>query len=246
METCKSRLSIHKANDLKEEGIYIYKRPVRSGNSQHGILDKLAGTVFHHVVVYVVCKGEPLRSFEFGPNDQNDVAESWMNEVPAGPILTENPALPEEACLPMLRIEVDSPSSAIDAAHVKKALDFASSKKYHTLHSNCISFADFIVRVLTKTSVKHAPLLFDTCVGSVPTKDSPLLAILYMTQQLTWFDICDGGKLMKDFVAHYGPGLVEFVENLAANRSADASARSQKMGGLLDLGAPPRRSKALS
>eukprot|EP00890_Picochlorum_soloecismus_P006558 jgi/Picsp_1/727/NSC_04216-R1_expressed protein [Chlorella variabilis] len=238
-EKCKSRLSIHKADDLTKEGIYVYKRPVRSGSSQHGMLVEHAGTVFHHVVVYVVCKGEPLRSFEFGPNDQNDVTENLMSHVQIGPVLSENPALPEEECLPMLRIEVEH--SAIDAAHVQKALEFASSQKYNVLHRNCISFADFIVRVLTKNAVKHAPLLFDTCVGSVPSKDSPLLAILYMTQQLTWFDICDGGKLIKDFLAHYGPGLVEFIEKAAmGNKSADVRPHSQKKGGLLDLLAPPR------
>ena len=246
-EKCKSRFSIHESNDFEKEGIYIYKRPVRSGSPEHGMLVEHAGTVFHHVVVYVACKGEPLRSFEFGPNNHDDVTENLMSEVEAGPILSEDPELPEAEFLPMMRIEVEH--SAIDAAHVQKALEFASSQRYHALRRNCISFADFIVRVLTKNAVKHAPLLFDTCVGSVPSKDSPLLAILYMTQQLTWFDICDGGKLMKDFVGHYGPGLVEFIEKAMANKSTETHPDSQEnkmKGGLLDLRAPSRRSKAFS
>lgn len=48
-----------------------------------------------------------------------------------------------------------------------QALAFAEGNPYHALKSNCICFADFVVRVLTGGAVKCAPLIYDLLVGQV-------------------------------------------------------------------------------
>jgi hypothetical protein len=53
------------------------------------------------------------------------------------------------------------------------------------VHSNCIQFADFAVRLLTGGAVFGAPLAYDVLCGSVPPADSPLLGMLAMLQ-MTW------------------------------------------------------------
>lgn len=84
-----------------------------------------------------------------------------------------------------------------------QALQFAEARPYHALRNNCIAFADFAVRVLTGSTIKSAPLVFDIVAGKVPPQDSPLLAFLFMATQMTWFAICDGSRLMADFLKHH-------------------------------------------
>ena len=40
------------ASEIKEDGIYLHKRPVKSAGGQADVL-RQAGTVFYHVVVYI-------------------------------------------------------------------------------------------------------------------------------------------------------------------------------------------------
>lgn len=51
----------------------MYKRPVRSGaGTEKGALLAAAGSVFHHVVVYVKQGGE-VTALEFGPANEMDI-----------------------------------------------------------------------------------------------------------------------------------------------------------------------------
>lgn len=141
-------------------------------------------------------------SLEYGPNNGMDVTSSILEEAPAAPLLNTSPDHPESQHLPMLHIRTDHHS--IDAAHVKQALDFAASKAYSVIKNNCIAVADFTVRVLTGNRVKNSPLIFDYLVGSVPEMDSPLLPMLQVMTQMTWFNIADGSRLMLEFLNAHG------------------------------------------
>jgi hypothetical protein len=66
-----------------------------------------------------------------------------------------------------------------------QAIAFAQARQYHAVHSNCIQFADYAVRLLTGGAVLGAPLAYDGLCGSVPAADSPLLGMLVMLQ-MTW------------------------------------------------------------
>lgn len=41
------------AHDFSRDGLYLYKRPVRSATPDHAALLAQGGTAFHHCVVYV-------------------------------------------------------------------------------------------------------------------------------------------------------------------------------------------------
>jgi len=226
---------IQKAYGFGEEGIYIYKRPVRSGSQEHAMLVQHAGTVFHHVVVYLKYGNEAVKALEYGPGGSGmDVTDNILQEVDPGPVHIDSPEMPEDEHLPMLHIKAEH--SSLDEEHVRRAIEFVSKKKYHALRRNCIAFADFIVRVLTKGKVKHATLMFDAVCGHVPEQDSPLLQMLYLMQQLTWFDVCDGSKILKEFLDNHGEEFYEFVEKM----KGQAGEGESKKAGLLAL---PKRSK---
>ena len=66
-----------------------------------------------------------------------------------------------------------------------QAIEFAQAQQYHAVHSNCIQFADYAVRLLSGGAVRGAPLAYDVLCGTVPAADSPLLGMLAMLQ-MTW------------------------------------------------------------
>ncbi|KAI7838929.1 hypothetical protein COHA_007291 [Chlorella ohadii] len=192
------------AHDFKQDGLYVYKRPVRSGQgTERGALLAAAGSVFHHAVLYVK-HGDELTALEFGPANGMDITENMLSEAPAGPVLLRPAPQPDPACLPMLH--VDLPVHALQDAVVQQALAFAQAQPYHALRQNCICFADFIARVLTGGVLKGAPLIFDLLVGMVPAADPPLLQLLSLFQ-LSWHDVCDGGRLLRAFLQQH-PGAV--------------------------------------
>ncbi|KAL4451457.1 hypothetical protein ABPG75_007119 [Micractinium tetrahymenae] len=193
------------ASGFERDGLYIYKRPVRSGSGDKAALLASGGSVFHHVVVYVK-RGEELAALEFGPANAMDITDNMLVETPAAPVLLRPTPQPEAACLPMLHIA--APHHGLEAAHVQQALAFAEATPYHALKSNCICFADFAVRVLTGGAVKGAPLIFDLLVGQVPPVDSPLLTLLGMTTELRWHDVTDGGRMMAAFLQQHGDGAL--------------------------------------
>ncbi|KAL4441079.1 hypothetical protein ABPG77_010510 [Micractinium sp. CCAP 211/92] len=193
------------ASDFQRDGLYIYKRPVRSDSGDKAALLASGGSVFHHVVVYVKC-GEELTALEFGPANSMDITDNMLVETPAAPVVLRPAPEPEAACLPMLHIA--APHHPLEAAHVQKALAFAEATPYHALKSNCICFADFAVRVLTGGAIKCAPLVFDLMVGQVPPVDSPLLALLGMTTGLSWQDVADGGRMLAAFLEQHGSGVL--------------------------------------
>jgi hypothetical protein len=143
-------------------------------------------------------------------------ANFLLAEAIAGP--TRRAAPPPPDCLPMLHIAADH--HPLDSEHVGRALDFAESRPYHALARNCIAFADFAVRVLTGGRVRGAPLVFDLLCGTVPDADSPLLPLLHAMTRLTWFDVCDGGRLMRGFLEAHGPAAVVPVGELPAPAQA--------------------------
>ena len=155
------------------------------------------------MVVYIK-SDDDIFSIEFGPNNNGmDVTSSLLEEAPAGPLLNTSPEHPDPQHLPMLHIGVPH-HHPIDSSHVKQALEFAASKAYSVIRNNCIAVADFVVRVLTGNRVKNSPLVFDKIVGTVPEIDSPMLPMLQMMTQMTWFDIADGSRLMVEFLNAHG------------------------------------------
>lgn len=215
----------------EKSGIYVYKRPVRTGAPELLSLLEQAGTVFHHVAVYLQYDGDsPISMLEYGPDNDDDITAHANVEVPCAPVLNSAPPEPEKECLPMLHINVDPVD--LDAAHVRAAIEFASQKKYQALRRNCIAFADFMIRVLTHNRVKHAPLVFDVMCGKVPQTDSPLLHMLYLMERLTWFDICDGGRLMREFLASV---TKEHVEGFLS--------KAQRKDVVAPIGLPPLKRK---
>ncbi|KAG7667189.1 hypothetical protein NADE_003014 [Nannochloris sp. 'desiccata'] len=208
------------AHTFDKDGIYLYKRPVRSSTPQHTALLAQAGTVFHHVVVYLKRPGEEdLVALEFCPSNGMDVTQSLLEEAPAAPVLKTFPELPEPEHLPMLHINLNH--HALDALHIEHALTFACGKAYQVMKNNCISFADFCIRCLTGNRVKNAPLLFDYLVGEVPKVDSPLLPLLQMMTQMSWFDVTDGSRLMREFLEKHGAHVLVSVDEGAGAAVAE-------------------------
>lgn len=189
------------AYDFNRNGIYVYKRPVRTGSPQHLALLAQAGTVFHHVVIYLK-QNDDLIALEYGPNNSMDITENFLMEAPPGPILQPSPEPPQKEHLPMLHIAAQH--CPVDAPHVRAAIEFAEKKPYQALKNNCIAFADFMVRVLTQNGVRSAPLIFDPLVGRYPEVDSPLLPLLPIMAGVTWHDIADGSRLLREFVSLHG------------------------------------------
>lgn len=203
------------ATAFERDGIYIYKRPVRSGSHQHAALLAQGGSVFHHVVVYLK-QNSFLHSLEFGPSNGMDITQNFAVEVQAAPILSSNPDHPEPEHLPMLHI--DSDYHSIDAPTMLQAVEFAAGKAYHAMRNNCIAFADFIVRILTGNKVRSAPHIFDLIVGVVPQVDSPMLPLLQALTQMTWFEITDGSRLMREFLETHGHHA---IHPIVCNRLSD-------------------------
>jgi hypothetical protein len=198
------------AHTFDKDGIYLYKRPVRSASPQHAALLAQAGTVFNHVIVYLKQAGQELVALEFGPSNGMDVTQSLLDEAPAATILKHSPEHPEPEHLPMLYLNVDH--HALEVEHIQHALRFASKKAYQVMKNNCIAFADFICRCLTGNKVKNAPLVFDYLVGKVPEVDSPLLPLFLMMTQMSWFNVADGSRLMHEFLEKHGAHVIVPVE----------------------------------
>jgi hypothetical protein len=213
-------------NIFDKDGIYIYKRPVRSSNPQHAALLAQSGTVFHHVVVYVKLPGKDLVALEFNPSNGMDVTQSLIDEAPAAPVLKTPPELPAPEHLPMLYCNVDHHS--LDTEHVQRALAFANSKTYQVLTNNCIAFADFICRCLTGNKIKNAPLIFDALVGNVPKVDSPLLPLIYLMTQMTWFHVADGSRLMQEFLEKHGSHVIVPVKSSPSATTARNTGKEEE------------------
>jgi hypothetical protein len=193
------------ATAFDRDDVYVYKRPVRSAG-EHAALLASGGSVFHHVVVVAV-RGAEIHTLEYGPVGGADITEALAAEAEAGPVLAAGPPADlEPACLPALHIDVEP--HAPHAPHVAAALEHAQRRPYHALRNNCIAFADAAVRVLTGGLVRGAPLLFDAFVGRVPDPDPPLLPLLAAVAGVTWFDICDGGRLMREMLHVHGEAFV--------------------------------------
>lgn len=190
------RTHFRAAQAFDADGLYVYKRPVRTGDAMAELLSQ-AGTVLHHVVLYVRYKGK-LSALEFGPADDRDITVDISAETAPAPVLNSNPELPEAKCLPMLH--VSAPLHSLHAPHVQAAVAFASARPYHAAANNCIAVADFLARVLTGGAVRGAPLVFDALVGCVPLADSTALAAASEAMGVTWFDIADGGRLTRAFL----------------------------------------------
>jgi hypothetical protein len=137
-----SRLS--KAFDFTANGLYVYKRPVRSASFEHQLLLAQAGTILHHVIVFVKSENG-VKALEFGPaaddtGNSMDVTNNFLTEAKPGPVLVHNPESVEHEHLPMLHIDI--PHHPLDADHILKALNFAARQKYQALRNNCIAFAE--------------------------------------------------------------------------------------------------------
>ena len=70
-----------------------------------------------------------------------------------------------------------------------QALAWVQARPYHTVLGNCIQFADWAVRLLTGGAVRGAPLAFDALAGVVPPAAHPMLAMLALTLQMTWYEL---------------------------------------------------------
>ena len=210
--------------DFKEDGLYLYKRPVRSASSEHGMLLAQLGTILHHVIVYVK-SGKKVVALEYGPAADEtgvsmDVTSNILTEAPAGPIFLEDPEMPEKEHLPMLYVA--APHHPLDSEHVVKAINFAGQKSYQALKNNCIAFADFITRVLTGGRVRNAPLIFDHVAGKIPLVDSPMLPLFQAMLKMTWHEIADGSRLMQEFIASHGPHyIIPLLTETEASREED-------------------------
>lgn len=189
------------AYDFDRNGIYVYKRPVRTGSPQHLALLAQAGTVFHHVVIYIK-QNDDLIALEYGPNNAMDITENFLMETPAGRVMQPSPEPPQKEYLPMLHIA--APCCPLDAPHVQAAIKYVEKKRYQALKNNCIAFADFIIRVLTRNEIRSAPLIFDPLVGRYPEVDSPFLPLLPIMAGVTWHDVADGSRLVREFVSLHG------------------------------------------
>lgn len=187
------------AHAMQEDGLYLHKRPVRGAGSAANILSQ-AGSIFHHIVLFVKTP-QGLTALEMGPRGDADVASNIFEAVEAGPIVCHAAEPPADGA-PLLHIA--APHHTLTDPAVQKAIEFASAQQYHTVHSNCIQFADFAVRLLTGGAVMGAPLAYDVLCGSVPPADSPLLGMLAMLQ-MTWLDVVDGSRLMTQFLAQHSP-----------------------------------------
>jgi hypothetical protein len=190
-----------------------------------------------------------LTALEFGPANGMDITENMLSEAAAGPVLLRPAPQPDPACLPMLHVRV--PVHSLQDGLVQKALAFAQAQPYHALRQNCICFADFMARVLTGGVVKGAPLVFDLLAGTVPAADLPLLQLLSLFQ-MTWHDVCDGGRLLRAFLQQHpcaallppaaaadgqavGSILIEAAEGEANGSKAGAAAASDAAA---PIGAP--------
>eukprot|EP00887_Chlorella_sp_A99_P001331 scaffold14.g1331.t1 len=190
------------------DGIYLYKRPVRSSEGQQvAELLALCGSVFQHCVVYVKRGGE-LVALEYGPGNQMDITADVTQAVPPAPVVLRPAPEPEPECLPMLHIA--APAHSLDAEAVAAAVRFCERDTlYHAIFENCIAFADFMVRLLTGGGVCGAPLLFDALAGRVPPQDPPMLPFMLSMVGLSgWHVVVDGGRLMARFLARHPAALV--------------------------------------
>jgi len=203
------------AHSFDRPGLYIYKRPVRSGTPQHQALLSTAGTLLHHVVIYIKTPGtsSKLIAMEFGPESESMVDITTDIRATAPPdhsrLLSHDPELPERQCLPMLR--VDLPHHHVDADPVVKAIQFAASKNYQVMSNNCIQFACFMIFVLTKGRLRNAPLVFDVVCGKIPIHisngtsnvSSSLLDMMMAMMGMSWYDAVDGGRLIREFLEQH-------------------------------------------
>ena len=187
------------AHFFDRHGLYIYKRPVRTASSEHAALLSSAGSLFHHVVVYVKRPDGSLFSMEFGPNDAMDVTTNPLEHVAPGPILSTSPEAPDPQYLPMLHVDY-----VIHHDHehdvIKEAIDFASKQQYNVIECNCIAFSDFVTRILTNGAVKNVPLIYDHLVGTVPSVDNPMLSTMLAMMGMNWFDVTDGSRLVEKYL----------------------------------------------
>lgn len=202
-------------SDMSSDGIYLWKRPVRAEGM--GALLGSSGSVFHHVIVYVR-RGDSLIGLEFSPHGLQDATSDAFAQVPAAPILREGAALelppwlaldaapsPSPPAPKSLLLHVrGSESLALTSAAARRALGFLQAQRYSLLRTNCMSAADFLVRVLTLGRARNAPLAYDLLVGQVPAQDSPMVALMTLTLGLSWFEVCTGDALCRAFVAAHG------------------------------------------
>ena len=81
----------------------------------------------------------------------------------------------------------DSPQIVASSPANDQAMAFCGTKKYHVVHNNCIHACDFLVRVLTGGLVRSAPLIYDALCGEYPPIDPPMLMMLPLLMQKTWY-----------------------------------------------------------
>ena len=81
-----ARFDVDADADMSEPGLYLHKHPVRGGA---GGLLSVAGSVLHHVVLFVRGDDGSLTALEFGPDTAfgTDTTDDIMAEAPAGPVV---------------------------------------------------------------------------------------------------------------------------------------------------------------
>eukprot|EP00884_Botryococcus_braunii_P022100 jgi/Botrbrau1/8574/Bobra.0359s0037.1 len=216
------------SSNMVEDGLYLHKRPVRvmgEALGQAAVLEQ-AGTVFHHVTLYVKA-GEKITGLDYGPEGNVDMNSNWMEAVPCGQVVLENPDLPtQDGNLSLLHIK--SPHHGLNHESVKQAIAFMEGRKYHAILNNCMQNSDFLLRVLTGGLVKDAPLVYDVLCGQVPERDSPLLLMFLLMTKMSWFQVCDGATQMAAFLQQHTspPPLEDLASEFSGQQTHASSARS--------------------
>jgi len=165
------------------------------------------GTVFHHAILYVK-EGDKVHKLDFGPCNGADVTSNIMEGTDGRPVLTrslDTNEIYEEArrggMLQLPYLYCGPLAVGIDSPVMQKVITFVESGGYHALWRNCIHACDLMLRVLTAGAVINGPLLYDVLAGEVPQVDEPMVMMLQLMLQRSWFDVCDGSKLVSEMLS---------------------------------------------
>ncbi|CAK0785920.1 hypothetical protein CVIRNUC_009133 [Coccomyxa viridis] len=172
---------------------------------------------------------------DFGPHGSADVTENLTESVLCGPVV-HDPAEPEQDVQGLPFLHIKAPFHALDSPTVKEAVSFVESRLYNAFLNNCIQNTDFLVRVLTGGAVRNAPLIFDALCGHVPPQDNPMLLMFMLMTRMSWFDVCDGGKVAAAYledhatpaVPHRGKSAEAAAQAAGEQQAAEHADKAQK------------------
>ncbi|GFH18372.1 uncharacterized protein HaLaN_15167 [Haematococcus lacustris] len=180
----------------------MFKRPVLGPD---GALSPLAacGSVFHHVVLYVIDEQGKISSLDFAPANGTDTTAALLESLPARPCLNAGPlpSTPKQLQQPQQALSHGShqPPAVMAAATVA-----ATPAAGHEASPGVVlpgqpgalpllylgplampldgpdvqQFADALARILTGGAVCSAPLLYDLLAGTLPAVDHPMVMMM--------------------------------------------------------------------